>query len=179
MIGAYAYTLIHPPLSLEALTPLERLILGEVMESRVLKKCLHLYAYDDLSLTFDLFLHDAVVALEASKDQDSVLNTLVTGLIDAASAYDDSISLNLGEGDVSFEHILQDIVRRSPTLTHLVVTSGYARSGLEAGAAGGSVTVITTGDIQQKCTTEIIDEFLDDAGLLTDGVLKSRETVCE
>ncbi|ESQ92657.1 hypothetical protein [Asticcacaulis benevestitus] len=91
MIGAYAYTLIHPPLSLDALTPLERLILGEVMESRVLKKRLHLYAFDDLALPFDLFLHDVGAALEASQDREDGRNVWVSGLIEATSHHDDSI----------------------------------------------------------------------------------------
>ncbi|ESQ92658.1 hypothetical protein [Asticcacaulis benevestitus] len=60
-------------------------------------------------------------------------------------------------------------------MTHLVMTTGYARSGLEAGAAGPSVTVITNGDVQHKCTTEIIDALLDDAGLLPNATLPSRD----
>ncbi|MDV6329858.1 hypothetical protein [Asticcacaulis sp. 201] len=168
MIGAYSYTIVQPAIPLEAVTPLERLVLGEVMDSRTRRKRLHLCAYDDLTTRFDLFLKDAVGALDASRGRDSVLNGVVARLIAAAPADADSIRLDLDAEAVSLAHILQDIVRRSATLTHLVVTSGYTRSGLDTGTAGGAVSVITTYDVEHKSTDEWIEDYLDDAGLLPD-----------
>lgn len=156
MMGAYTYILVQPPLPLDAVTPLERLILSEIMQTRARDKHLHLCAYDDLATEIDILLYDAVKALRASRHQDSLLNAVVSRLIARTGRDADTLTLNLRRVDLSLEHILQDIVRRSPDLTHLVITSGHI--GDRAGASGMSVSVITTWDIRQK----------DAAGMLRD-----------
>ncbi len=157
MMGAYTYTIVQPPLPLDAVTPLERLILSEIMQTRARDRQLHLCAYDGLATEIDILLHDAVRALRDSRHHDSLLNAVVSRLIVMAPADADSLRLDLGRSDLSLEHILQDIVRRSPGLTHIVVTSGHV--GGPAGA-GASVSVITTWDIRQKGTGDMLRECL-------------------
>lgn len=158
MMGAYTYTLVQPPLPLDAVTPLERLVLSEIMQTRARDRHLHLCAYDDLATEIDILLYDAVRALRASRGRNSLLNAVVDRLIARAGRDADSLTIDLRRSDLSLEHILQDIVRRSPNLTHLVVTSGHA--GGRAGAADLSVSVITTWDIRQKDAGDMVRDCL-------------------
>ena len=153
MMGAYTYTFVQPPLPLDTVTPLERLVLSEIMQTSARDRQLHLCAYDGLVAEIDILLHDAVRALRASREQDSQLNAVVSRLIATAPPDADSLRIDLSRSDLSLEHILQDIVRRSPDLSHLVVTSGQA-------GAGMSVSVITTWAIRQKDTGDMIRDCL-------------------
>lgn len=61
--------------------------------------------------------------------------------------------------------ILQDIVRRSPRVSYVVVICAFTCSKMRMDGFGGAVTLITADAILGKSTTDLLGELMDEAGL--------------
>ena len=66
---------------------------------------------------------------------------------------------------MSWEFILQDIVRRSPTLDHVTVVSAFTCTKMRRDGFGGMAVLITADAIEGKSTNDILEGFLAEAGI--------------
>jgi hypothetical protein len=59
--------------------------------------------------------------------------------------------------------MLQDIVRRSATISEIVVTTAFTCTKMRPDGFGGSVMLITADVIRYRSTTDILEEFWNEA----------------
>ena len=119
MVDYFTPTVIEPPLPLADITPLERLVLGAIFETEKTEMaCLHCPGkVNDCPSLPIAALRDAWVQADGTPSR---LHDLVTEQLAKTATDAEAFELDLSvEG---YEFILQDIVRRSETLTHVSVT---------------------------------------------------------
>ena len=66
---------------------------------------------------------------------------------------------------MGWECLLQDIVRRSPTLRYVTAIASFDCSKIRPGGFGGMAVLITADRIIGKSTHDLLQEFLAEAGL--------------
>jgi hypothetical protein len=77
--------------------------------------------------------------------------------------------LDIDFSETSWASILQDIVRRSSTLRYVSAVSSFTCSRMRPDGFGGAVVVITADAILGKSTTDLLEEFIDQAEPWSDG----------
>jgi hypothetical protein len=85
-----------------------------------------------------------------------VANAVVAEQLGKASADEGEVELDLSL--TSWEYLLQDIVRRSPTLRYITVVTAFTCSKMRADGFGGAALFITADAVKGHST----DEFLAD-----------------
>jgi hypothetical protein len=141
MANYFTPTVIEPPLPLADLTPLERLVLGAIFETDKTEDGLSCFAQegvDDYPLLPIAALRDAWAQADGTPSR---LHDLVTEQLAETAADAEVFELDLSVEGCAF--ILQDIVRRSETLTHISVTAAFTCSRMCPGGFGGMATLIT------------------------------------
>ncbi len=93
---------------------------------------------------------------------DSALAVYVAGKL--ASVPDDDTEIDLDLSGMSWDIILQDIVRRSRTLDYVTVASAFTCSRMRTDGFGGMAVLITAEIIQGKSTNDILEDFLSARG---------------
>ncbi len=109
-------------------------------------------------------------ALAASEAAESVANAVVAEQLKKAGADEGEIELDLSL--TSWEYLLQDIVRRSPTLRYVTVLTAFACSKMRVDGFGGAALFITadtvkghsTDEFLADCLSEIADESTETSG---------------
>ncbi|RVT39053.1 hypothetical protein [Sphingobium algorifonticola] len=156
MADYYSQCVVSPMLPLGDLTAAERLILCNVFESETENDELYLFAEIGRNSMIDLELPDIVAALPTSTER-SVAADLLLGAI--ARLPDDQTVAGIDLDDRWID-ILQEIVRRSPTLTFIAIETGFNCSKMRPDGFGGSALVITADSIDAMSTSQFIDEAL-------------------
>ena len=159
MADYFTPTVIEQPLPLADITPLERLVLGAIFETDKTEEGLSCFApgsVDDCPLLSVGPLRDAWAQADGTPSR---LHDLVTGQLAETAA--DAQVLDLSVDGYAF--ILQDIVRRSDTLTHVSIEAAFTCSKMRPDGFGGMATLITAEDIISETTTGLLEKWLADA----------------
>ena len=126
MATYHTHTILHQDLPLADITPLEKLVLGTVFEIREHDGKLSCFAWENVNDVPSLPAAAARNSLAHGKDVPSRLRDLVAKKIEDAPTGAETFDLDLSvEG---YEFILQDIVRRSATLTHVSLAAAFTCS---------------------------------------------------
>lgn len=151
------------------ITPLERLILDLVFDAEIEGDDIAYYSWCGPSGVFTLSIGDLRAACEASRGQgESGLGKRVATLLDRYDANadgdaPDDIDVDLTGADSGWDHMFQDIVRRSATVDEIVVTTAFTCTKMRPDGFGGSVMLVTADAIRYRSTTEILEEFWNEA----------------
>jgi hypothetical protein len=68
--------------------------------------------------------------------------------------------LDLDLSTTSWEFIMQDIVKRSPTLTYVSAVSSFTCSRMRPDGFGGAAVVISADEIVGKSTSDLLEGFI-------------------
>lgn len=82
------------------------------------------------------------------------MKELIETQLSAASSDDDEIELDMSA--TSWEFIIQDIVRRSPTLEYIEVVAAFTCSKMRSDGFGGMAIFVTATDIKYCSTTDFL-----------------------
>ena len=99
-------------------------------------------------------------ALDVARGNDSRVRDYVAEKLKNATSEDDTIELDMS--GLSWEVILQDIVRRSAKLRYITVTTAFMCSKMRADGFGGMALFITGDAIKGCSTTEFLSDCLAD-----------------
>ena len=99
-------------------------------------------------------------ALDEARGSDSQVRDYVEEKLKNTAADDTSVELDMS--GVSWEVILQDIVRRSVKLRYITVTMAFTCSKMRADGFGGMALFITADAIKACSTTEFLSDCLAD-----------------
>jgi hypothetical protein len=153
-------TVIQPTIPCTATTALERLILERVFDSEPDGDGLYFFAEVSPNDLVDLSVTDAQAGLAASADPDSAAVTIAREALEEADGDDTFITLDLTV--TSWEHIFQDIVRRSPAL-HVTAVSAFTCSKMRPDGFGGLAILITADAVSARNTDDILKDMLEAA----------------
>ncbi len=148
-------TIVDPSIPCAAMTPLERLLLSYVFSSEPDGEALYFFAETGADDMPCIARADLVAALDASMGQSRTAD-----YVRRALAADDSALIDLDLTLISWDFIFQDIVRRSPTLAHVIVLQAFTCSKMRPDGFGGMAMLITADAVRSKSTNEIVEEFL-------------------
>lgn len=122
-------------------------------------------ASDVVTLSVD----DLRTACAASRDHgESSIGEHVAGLLsrydaDASDDPPEDIDVDLSDPDVGWDRMFQDIVRRSATVDEIVVTTAFICAKMRPDGFCGSVMLITANAIHYRSTTDVLEEFWNEA----------------
>ena len=154
-------TIIQPTIPLKDMTPLEQLLLAEIFMAEDDADGVYFFAETTTNDMPEVELEVLRRALAASELFDSTRNDFVRGQIDGQTP--DSATTSLDMSIISCEHIFQDIVRRSPTLTHVTAVSAFTCSKLRVDGFGGLAVLITAKEVRAKSLDDVLNDFIDEA----------------
>jgi hypothetical protein len=161
MADYFTSTVVQPDIPLADMTPLERLVLGAIFDIEESGGVVYFFARDGINDCPSLpiaALRDAWVQADGTPSR---LHDLVTEQLAETAADAEALELDLSvEG---YECILQDIVRRSETLTHVSVVAAFTCSKMRADGFGGMATLITAKEIIGESTHGLLEKWLADA----------------
>ena len=169
MTDYHSPTVVQPDIPAADITPLERLILGLVFDAEGDGDGIYFHSWCEPSDIVTLSIDDLRVAVGASRDQtESGIVKHVSALLarhDAEAGDDppDDIDVDLTDSDAGWDRMFQDIVRRSATIDEIVVTTSFTCTKMRPDGFGGSVMLITDKAIRYRSTTEILEEFWNEA----------------
>jgi hypothetical protein len=161
MADYFSPTVIQPAIPVADITPLERLLLSHIFCAEPEGEGLYFYADEGPAGMIWLDRAPIEAALAQSPTTDSVAATLVTAQLARVPA--DNVEIELDFSDMSWESILQDIVRRSATLRYITAVSAFTCSRMRPDGLGGMAVLITASAAMGKSTDTIIEDFLNEA----------------
>lgn len=169
MAGYPSPTVIQPVIPLIDVSPLERLLLCHMMQFEDEGEELYLFAELSIDLMPAVSLAQLRAAYMQSGDFESRIMPYVRDILDISHDDDDAadIELNLTarHNGAPFESILQDIIRRSSTLTYLSLTTAYVCSKMRPDGFGGRATLVTEAFVRSQSTDDLMESFIYEAKL--------------
>ena len=171
MADYHTPTVIQQTIPVADMTPLERLLLSHIFESERDGEGWYFFAESqpaDMIIVTRAALEAALAASQL--DVDNTANSIVTKLL--ASLKDEELQngrLDLDLSEISWEFILQDIVRRSSTLRYVSAVSSFTCSRMRPDGFGGAVVVISADAILGKSTNDLLEEFIEQVAPGSDG----------
>jgi len=139
------------------MTQLERLVLSHIFSAEPDGDGLYFFAEESPAEFLELDVAELRDAHRASADVDSVLNAIVAERLAEVDAGDTHVELDLTV--ISWTTIFQDIVRRSPTLDEIAVSSAFTCSRMRSDGFGDMATLITGNAISSGSTDEMLAGF--------------------
>jgi hypothetical protein len=161
MANCYSPTVVQPEIPVSDISPLERLLLDQIFSAPEDDGTLYLYAEERPSDYLIIPAKDLRKAFQASTSIPSQIASVIEDALKQSTADDDDIEIDLSS--ISFEPILQDIVRRSKTLPYITVTTSFMCDKMRPDCFGGLATLITADAIIGKSTDQILQELLQSA----------------
>lgn len=163
MADYYTPTVVQQNIPKIDMTPLDWLLLEQIFDSHEPNED-ELYFYAEIAPNDSIALDRRKLesAIAASPHPSAVDEIIGEQLLDSDPAETD-ITLDLS--GISWEFLLQEIVRRSTTLRYVTVLSSFTCSKMRSDAWGGMAVLITADAILGKSTTDILEDFLVEAGL--------------
>ena len=162
MADYYTPTVLQQSIPDADMTPLERLLLSHIFDAE--RDGDGWYYFSEQGPADMLYIERAALeaALAASQSTgDSAANTFVKEhLPDPQSSEPLPSHLDLDLSTTSWEFIMQDIVKRSPTLDYVSAVSSFTCSKMRPDGFGGAVVVISADEIMGKSTNEILEDFV-------------------
>jgi hypothetical protein len=172
MADYHTPTVVQQTIPSGDMTPLERLLLGHIFEAEEHNDGLYFHAETRPNNCLTLPLTELRAAFAAS----GVSSSATTHMAERLNGVDsDEISIQIdlsgtflrsgqrqAQGQI-WELVLQDIVRRSPTLDHVTVVSAFTCTRMRPDGFGGMATLITADTIKGKSTDDILEDLLAEA----------------
>ena len=158
MADYFTPTVIQPVIPNADMTPLERLILGQVFEAEFDGDGVYFFTSIGPSDSFETEASALREAVEASSDLRSTAAAYVSERLAGHAVDEEVIEIDLS--GMSWEFIFQDIVRRSATLDHVTAVSAFTCSRMRPDGFGGMAVVITADSVRGKSTNDILEDFL-------------------
>lgn len=162
-------TVVQPNIPAADMTPLERLILDLVFDAENEEGGIYYHSWcgpsDIVTLSVDILR----TACAASHEQgESSIGKHVIALLarydaDAGGDPPDDIDVDLTDSDTGWDQIFGDIVRRSAAISEIVVMTAFTCTRMRPDGFGGSVMLITADAIRYRSTTDILEEFWNEA----------------
>lgn len=153
------------------MTPLERLLLSYVFDAERDGDGWYFFSElgpADMTVIERVTLETALAASEL--DVDNTANAFVRKhLADLNAEEHQDTQIDVDFSDMSWQRILQDIVRRSSTLKYVSVVSSFTCSRMRPDGFGGAAVVISADAILGKSTNVLLEEFIDQVSPWTDG----------
>ncbi|MDQ0333556.1 hypothetical protein QFZ88_005938 [Mesorhizobium sp. YL-MeA3-2017] len=169
MADYHSPTVVQPSIPAVDITPLERLILGLAFDTEDDAGGVYFHSWCGPSDVVTLSVDDLRTALEASRTETESCIAKHVGMLlarhdeDAGDDPPDDIDVDLTDGDAGWDRMLQDIVRRSTTTAEIVVTTAFTCTKMRPDGFGGSVMLITAEAVRYRSTTDILEEFWNEA----------------
>ena len=169
MADYHSPTVVQPDIPAADMTPLERLILDLVFDAENSESGIYYHSWCGPSDVVTLSVDDLRTAWAASRDHgESSMGDHVAGLLsryeaDASDDPPDDIDVDLTDPDVGWDRMFQDIVRRSATIDGIVVTTAFTCTKMRPDGFGGGVMLITANAIHYRSTTDVLEEFWNEA----------------
>jgi hypothetical protein len=157
MTNHFFPTVLQPSIPLADMTGAELLLLTRVFQSELDGDGLYFYAEQSIDDMPTIAVDEAHAALE---DEDGGVAAVCIREHLARTADDDGY-LQF-DGDVPWEAVLQDIVRRSDTIPEVTLKMSFTCSKMLPHAFGGMVIVITAAGCRSKSTDDVACELLDE-----------------
>lgn len=158
MADYHSPTIIQPSIPNTDMTPLERLILTNIFDFEPDGGALYLFTELGPSDTFELPTEEFRVAFAASADVPSRAYDHLRHTAANLAGTDGFAEIDVSA--VSWNFILQDIVRRSRVLGYLYVLTAFTCTKMPPNGFGGMVVFVTADNVEGKSTFDILDEFI-------------------
>jgi hypothetical protein len=158
MTDYYSPTVIPEIIPNADITPLEVLLLSHIFDAESDGDGTYFHSWQGPS---DLiWVNGAALrtALNAADKRSSQVRDYVEEKIKKSSADQEDIELDMS--GISWELILQDIVRRSSRLRYITVTTAFTCSKMRSDGFGGMALFITAAAIKACSTTEFLSDCL-------------------
>jgi hypothetical protein len=167
MADYFSPTVIQPAIPVADITALERLLLSHIFHAEPDGDRLYFHADEGPAdmVWLDRTPIEAALAQSPPTTVSAAID-FVTEQLARLPADNVEIELDLSAG---WEFILQDIVRRSTKLRYVTAVSSFACSKMRPDGFGGMAVLITADAVVGKSTNDILEDFLAEAGLDTDG----------
>jgi hypothetical protein len=161
MADYFSPTVIQPTIPAADITALERLLLSHIFNAELDGEGLYFYADERPAdmIWLDRTQLDAALARSPTAT-DSAATAFVTEQLARVPADNVEIELDLSGG---WEFIFQDIVRRSRSLRYVTAVSAFTCSKMRPDGFGGMAVLITAAAVMGKSTSDIIEDFLNEA----------------
>lgn len=163
MADYYTPTVLQQSIPDADMTPLERLLLSHIFDAE--RDGDGWYFFSEQGPADMLYVERAALeaALAASQSiGESAANTFVKEHLPEPQRGDPLPSyLDLDLSTTSWEFIMQDIVKRSPTLDYVSAVSSFTCSKMRPDGFGGAVVLISANEIMGKSTSDLLEEFIE------------------
>jgi hypothetical protein len=166
MADYFSPTVIQQTIPVADMTPLERLLLAHVFSAESDGGTVYFYAEEGPADVIAVGRAELEAAFAASSQAaNSTAMTYVAERL--AQSPPDEAEIDLDLSGTSWEFFFQDIVRRSSSLRYVTAVSSFTCSKMRPDGFGGMAVLITADRIVGKSTTDILEDFLAEAGLDT------------
>lgn len=162
MADYYTPTVIQQSIPDTDMTPLELLLLSHIFDAERDGDSWYFFSEQGPSDMLSIERATLEAALAASEGAgESTANRFVKEhLPNLQSGKLLSSHLDLDLSTTSWEFIMQDIVRRSPTLIYVSAVSSFTCSRMRPDGFGGAAIVISADEIMGKSTSDLLEEFI-------------------
>jgi len=163
MADYYTPTVIQQTIPEADMTALERLLLSHIFEAE--RDGEGWYFFSELGPADMTLVERAALeaALAASQlDVDNTANAFVREHLASLNTEElGDLQVDLDLRETSWQFVVQDIVRRSPTLKYVSAVSSFTCSRMRPDGFGGAVVVISADAILGRSTTDLLEEFIE------------------
>ena len=163
MADYFEQTVVQQIIPNADMTPLERLLLSLIFECERDGDGCYFFAEQSPSTMIFVTRAELEAALASSPDVASAAHLYVTEQLAAADG--DATEIDLDLSGTSWEFFFQDIVKRSKTLAYVSVVAAFTCSKMRPDGFGGMAVLITRDAIVGKSTSDLLEDFLVEAGL--------------
>lgn len=158
MADYYSPTVVLPDIPADAMTQLERKLLGEMFEHEDDDNAIYFYASHGPNDLVLLDIAEVRAMLEADGAMTSSAADIVRKRLDDAHPDDEELELDMSM--IGYEGIFQDIIRRSDDLDHIQVIAAWTCSRMRPDGFGGMATLITADAIESMSTASFLGDAL-------------------
>lgn len=162
MADYYTPTVIQQTIPDADMTPLELLLLSHIFDTERDGDGWYFFSEQGPSDMLSIDRGALEAALAASEGAgDSSANSFVRERLPNPQSIGPLPShLDLDLSTTSWEFIMQDIVKRSPTLAYVTAVSSFTCSRMRPDGFGGAAVVISADEIIGKSTSDLLEEFI-------------------
>jgi hypothetical protein len=163
MADYYTPTVIQQTIPEADMTPLERLLLSHIFEAE--RDGEGWYFFSELGpadmTVVELPALEAALAASELNDGNTAAAFVRVHLARLNTEELEDLHVDLDLSGTSWQFIVQDIVRRSPTLKYVSAVSSFTCSRMRPDGFGDAVVVISADAILGKSTTDLLEEFIE------------------
>lgn len=156
MADYYGQCVVTPFIPVTDMNPAERLLLNSIFSHETSDDEVYFFADPWREMNFVLQLEEVHAALSASP-ADCVASCFLTDCVTQNDDQHDFLEVDMGD---HWMEVLQDIVRRSPSLSHIAIETAYTCSRMLFDGFGGQAILITVQAIDSMSTSQFIDDAL-------------------